>query len=279
MTLLSVKYRSTFFNAYQDWKTLAIGIPFVTFCMTMIGTDNDLSDPVELLQLVYKLVYNLLATALCWLVIRQLIVLVDLKIPWEKGRKVFRLLRQLPLAFLGFNLAYFFITILRTKIFDFWPISWSEIWLTDYPLATLFFLAINFWYYYDWEQRNERIPMDVLPEKVNVASPKITVIKGRARLVLAPAQITYAYREHEVNYVVDDKEVTYLWDDSLSSLEPLLPTFFRLNRQYLVSHEAISDYAVLSNRNLSIRIKGAREKHVKVNKNRAAAFRRWLKRE
>lgn len=271
------KYRSVFFNPYQDWKALAIGVPFITICLTLIGTNNDLTDPEELQQLLVKLAYNCLATALCWVVIRQLIVVMDQRMPWEKGQEVSRLLLQLPLVSLGFSLVYLLITVLRTRLFDFWPIDWREIWLTDYPLALLFLLAINFGYYYHWQQRHGEIPSDTPPAKTKAPPKKITVVKGRARVILAPEQITCAYREHEVNYVMDGEEVSYLWDDSLSALEPLLPGFFRLNRQYLVSREAVSTYAVLPNRNLRVRLKGRKNNSVEVNKNRAAAFRRWLK--
>jgi len=274
--VISKKYRSVFSNPYQDGKTIAVGVPLITLCMTLIGTDNDLFDPEELLQLAFKLGYNVLAVGLCWVVIRQLIVVMDERIAWEKGREIFRLLLQLPLVFLGFNLAYFFITILRTKLFDFWPIDWKKIWLTDYPLAILFLLLVNFLYFYLWQQRDKPTNSVVTLDQVKKQPPKITVTKGRARVLLEISQIAYAYREHEVNYVMDNEGGAYLWDDSLNNLEPLLPGFFRINRQYLVSREAVITYVVLNNRNLSIQLKGPKEKPVEVNKNRAAAFRRWL---
>jgi len=247
--------------------------------MTLIGTDNDLFDPEELLQLVFKLGYNVLAVTLCWVVTRQLIVVMDQRMAWEKGREIPRLLLQLPLVFLGFNLAYFSITILRTKLFDFWPIDWKTIWLTDYPLAILFLLLINFWYFYLWQQRDKPTTAVGTLDQEKKQPSKITATKGRARFILETSQITCAYREHEVNYVMDKDGVTYLWDDSLNALEPLLPGFFRLNRQYLVSREVVITYTVLNNRNLSVHLKGPKERKVEVNKNRAATFRRWLKLE
>jgi len=245
------KLHSVFYNPYKDGKTLVVGVPFITVCATLIGTDNDLMNPLELQQISLKLVYNSLAVTLCWIIVRQIIVFLDARIPWVKGREVRRLLLQAPLILLGFNLVYLTITLFRTKLFSFWPIDWKEIWLTDYPISILFLLAINVAYYYRWQQLNRPVIPSVPLRESTLPPAEIMVLKGRAKVMLPSSEIRFAYRAHEVNYIVDDKGGSYLWDDSLSALEPLLPGYFRLNRQFLI-------------------------KPVEVNKNRAAAFRRWL---
>lgn len=268
--------KTTWYNPYKDSKIMAVGIPLVTAAMTLIGTNTDFSNQESLLQLVVKLGYNALVVALCWIVVRQLIVFMDKRHPWKKGEETRRLLQQAPLVLLGMSMGYFSATILRTLFFKFWPIDWTEIWSIDYPLAILFLLLINFLYFYLWQQNLQPDSANTSATREESPFTKIKVLKGRAIVLLDPDQISFAYREHDINYLIDTKGVIYHWDDSLTALEASLPGCFRLNRQYLVKREAVKTYSVKSNRNLSVRLISLEGKLLDVNKNKAAAFRRWL---
>ncbi|MEM9526651.1 MAG: LytTR family transcriptional regulator DNA-binding domain-containing protein, partial [Bacteroidota bacterium] len=252
-------------GSYREGFRLLIGIFVVTFLSTFIGTDNDLTDPESLGQFCLKLVWNTGTVAFCWLLIRRIIVFFDEQMPWRTEGNEKRWMRQLLVTILVISLLYPVLLWSRTLVFDFWPLLWEEILLTDYPLSMVFIVLINFWYYYLWQPPDMAEPSqghqlstvaESLGEKggINKSVP-IRVSKGRSSVLLAPSEIAFAFRRNGNNYVFKDSGECYYWDKALQPLEELLPDSFRINRQILVRRSAVKTFTVLDNRNLSVELR------------------------
>ncbi len=70
----------------------------------------------------------------------------------------------------------------------------------------------------------------------------------------------------------------YYTDQTIKDLESRLPSFFRINRQYLVHHKAILTLETIENNKVSVEIRiGSSCRKVVVSRERAPSFRKWIK--
>lgn len=86
-------------------------------------------------------------------------------------------------------------------------------------------------------------------------------------------------------YTLDEKVTAYCFDGksypiakTLDKLSELLPadTFFRANRQFIVSRHAVTDISVWFGSRVAVNLKPASPERIIVSKERSGEFKRWL---
>ncbi|OON68489.1 LytR/AlgR family response regulator transcription factor [Hymenobacter sp. CRA2] len=108
------------------------------------------------------------------------------------------------------------------------------------------------------------------------------VVKVGEHLKVVPVeQVSYFFSLEKATFVQTRENRRFVLDQTLEQLEKLLDPqqFFRLNRAYLVHHEAIQDIIHYTNSRLKTTLQPASpEGDVLVSRERVPAFRAWLDR-
>jgi DNA-binding LytR/AlgR family response regulator len=105
------------------------------------------------------------------------------------------------------------------------------------------------------------------------------VIKVGEHLKSIPVEeILFFYSLEKATYLCTTDHKTYLVDYSLDRISEIIDEqrFFRINRKYILSSQAIADIVFYSNSRLKIRLKKQDEEPVIVSRDKVQPFRRWL---
>jgi DNA-binding LytR/AlgR family response regulator len=93
-------------------------------------------------------------------------------------------------------------------------------------------------------------------------------------------QILYFYSFQKGTYLHTNENRNYVIDYTLDALDELLDPelFFRINRQYIVSHQAITGLIALSGSKLKVTLLHAESSDLYISRERLALFKAWLDR-
>lgn len=108
------------------------------------------------------------------------------------------------------------------------------------------------------------------------------VVKKGEHLVSVPVEETlYFYSEDKFTFLRMLEGQRYIIDFTLAELENQLnpEKFFRVNRQYLIAHEALQDIISYTHSRLKVRLKFSEDKNIVVSKQKVAEFKGWLEGE
>jgi DNA-binding LytR/AlgR family response regulator len=91
-------------------------------------------------------------------------------------------------------------------------------------------------------------------------------------------EIAYFYTEDKVNFLTTYEARRFAIDFNLDSLETLLDpkTFFRINRQFIVSIKSIAEMFAYTKGRVLIKLKPAAKQETIVSTERSADFKTWL---
>lgn len=97
------------------------------------------------------------------------------------------------------------------------------------------------------------------------------------KLIAAP-EIAYAYTEERITFLMTSGGRRYPVDYSLDKLEALLPTdqFFRINRQFIISLDAIDEMLTYSKGRVKVILQPPCEQDTIVSTERSPIFKKWL---
>jgi len=97
---------------------------------------------------------------------------------------------------------------------------------------------------------------------------------------VAVDQLAYFYLKNEMVYCITKDQRKYLMDQPLDKIGAQLDPedFFRANRQYIISRNAIQSAVQHFNRKLKLRISPSPEEEVFISKTKAGHFKEWLNR-
>jgi two-component system LytT family response regulator len=108
---------------------------------------------------------------------------------------------------------------------------------------------------------------------------KSILVYVRDRIIPLPVdQIAYFYLDHKLVYCMTREQERYVMDQPLDKIGSQLDpgAFFRANRQYLVSRQAILSVSQHLNRKLKLNLSPAPENEVLISKTKGGEFKRWL---
>lgn len=101
---------------------------------------------------------------------------------------------------------------------------------------------------------------------------------GEHLKTLAVEDIAYCYSENKAVFARSFDGRNFPMDYNLDALEPMLPadSFFRINRQYIVSLKSIEDMRTYTKARVLIQLRPPATEVQIVSTERAAAFKQWL---
>lgn len=120
--------------------------------------------------------------------------------------------------------------------------------------------------------------IQTLSEKENKKKTHFLIPQKDKLVPLAVSDIAYLYSEMKIAKAVTFDGSLYSLDYSLDELMKNLDPqhFFRINRQYIVSHSSIKDVSIWFVGKLSINLKVPVDEKIFVSKNRVPEFKHWF---
>ena len=102
--------------------------------------------------------------------------------------------------------------------------------------------------------------------------------KGNAFYPVPQSEVAYFFTEHKLVFLVDRGGTKYVYDQSLTELEKALPpgTFFRANRNFLLSAPAVARFRSYGKSKLELDLEPVASTQVLVSQEKAAGFKAWL---
>ncbi|MGI9544588.1 MAG: LytR/AlgR family response regulator transcription factor [Cyclobacteriaceae bacterium] len=93
-------------------------------------------------------------------------------------------------------------------------------------------------------------------------------------------EVSFFYSQEKATFIQTTNHRRYLIDYSLEHLEQVAPKnrFFRINRAFFISFEAITDIISYSNSRLKVKLNQCDDDNVIVSRDRVASFKKWLDR-
>lgn len=123
---------------------------------------------------------------------------------------------------------------------------------------------------------NERV--ERLAERVN-EQQQVFLVRVRDKFIpLRREQIAFCYTSNERVTACTLDGGTYPLDKPLETLQALLPAsdFFRANRQFIVSRQAVAEITVWFGSRLALRLNVETPERIIISKARVPEFKRWL---
>lgn len=107
---------------------------------------------------------------------------------------------------------------------------------------------------------------------------RFSVKIGDRIVIIHMSDVAYFYTEAKMTYVMLKSGKTYIIDDSLESLESLLPPtdYFRVSRSVITSIEAILSVSKYSNSRIKITLSPAAPIDIFVSRSRLGDFLKWI---
>lgn len=123
--------------------------------------------------------------------------------------------------------------------------------------------------------------MESLKETKSVYKSNFLIPYKDKLLPLATDRIAYVCSEYKMARIITFDQQSYMLDMSLDELSKQLDpqSFFRANRQYLLSHKAISDISLWFGSKLSVNLILPVPEKIIVSRARVAEFKNWYTRK
>jgi DNA-binding LytR/AlgR family response regulator len=127
----------------------------------------------------------------------------------------------------------------------------------------------------------QQIALDQVRQLLTREYKKRFLVKTGLHIRSIPVEeILYLYSLEKATYVMINSCKTVLFDHTLEQLEKLLDPsmFFRINRKYIVSFDAIIDMITFSHYKLKIKLQNCSDDDIFISRDRMQEFKVWLDR-
>ena len=121
--------------------------------------------------------------------------------------------------------------------------------------------------------------LEVIASKTITNKRKSYLVYHQDKLIpLAVDDISWFYKSNQVTYACTISKKKYVIDDALDKIqnEVSLVNFYRANRQFIVSRNAIENIAIYFNGRLIVNILPKPDEKIIVSKAKATDFKKWL---
>ncbi len=263
---------------YRDWTFFpALIVLMDAFNLLIVYPTIIFNAPLRFLVVLAEDTFEVM---ICWLVMRQIIFLLDRRLPYSKGFAL-RLLVQLGSTLLVcctlLLLQTYLIMLLRRgkplpdELFThhIWVYA---IWIV---IHNAIYTIIYIWQWNAFIQRQKEsanLPLEM--------SSLVTTIGNRSNIIQL-AQVRLCSLDGELSFVLTADNQKFPTEKSLDSLAELLPSslFFRTNRQTIVHRQLISGIERIGNGKLKVLLGGKLDipGQLIVSRTKAPAFKAWLK--
>ncbi|RYU92922.1 LytR/AlgR family response regulator transcription factor [Emticicia agri] len=110
------------------------------------------------------------------------------------------------------------------------------------------------------------------------AKDRLIVKKGTNYYVIQTDKVAFIYTESRVVFLIDKTGERYIIEKNLSELELELPgrQFFRVNRKFIVSIDAIMSFKPSFKGKIALELMHLSKAEVSISQENAAQFRKWI---
>lgn len=107
---------------------------------------------------------------------------------------------------------------------------------------------------------------------------RLVVKKGTNYYVMKTDEVAFIYTESRVVFLIDKTGERYIIEKNLSELELELPDrqFFRVNRKFIVSIDAIKSFKPSFKGKIALELMHLSKAEVSISQENAAQFRKWI---
>ena len=114
--------------------------------------------------------------------------------------------------------------------------------------------------------------------KVLATKDRLIVKKGTNYYVLKTDEVAFIYTESRVVFLIDKTGERYIIEKNLSELELELPgrQFFRVNRKFIVSIDAIRSFKPSFKGKIALELMHLSKAEVSISQENAAQFKKWI---
>ncbi|HEY9184632.1 MAG TPA: LytTR family DNA-binding domain-containing protein [Salegentibacter sp.] len=108
---------------------------------------------------------------------------------------------------------------------------------------------------------------------------RFTISVGQHLKIINTEDIACFYSENKATYLHTRENRSYLIDQSLEKLEPLLnpKDFYRVNRKFIINLKCIEDIISHTNQRFIVKLKNFNSEKIIVSRERVKGFKDWLK--
>lgn len=137
---------------------------------------------------------------------------------------------------------------------------------------------------YKSHQLNSRMDIamlkDLLSPKPASYKSRFLVKYGEKIQSIPAAEISFFFSEERVTFIQTDEGKKYVLEQTLEQTESVLDpsAFFRLNRKYICSFDAVEEIFTYSNSRLKVMLKNCADSDILISREKVQEFKSWLDR-
>lgn len=277
---------------YNDFWIKIAGSLVASEMIDSIGREESIFRRITHPYFYTDLLGGFVISLILWEIVRFVIRRLDKKYSWI-DYPVQRILVQFLFAIVLPAFLCFVFTLLFMKLVYNQDIFKTEWLYNEFYVVILIIVIINlvyftWWLFIRWQALHGQSILAENPKKVNGeaviadrtpdAAAIITVTKGGKNILLAQAEITYVVLEGNYTFIKTGKGESFVTTYTLDELTKILDSdsFFRANRQIIVSRNICKAYENIENGKISIDLSVDVRTPVIVSQKRAKAFRNWI---
>lgn len=279
---------------YNDFWVKIIGSLVASEMIDSIGRNESIFKRITHPYFYTDLLGGFIISLILWEIVRFVIHRLDKKYNWidHPAQRIFLqiLFGVLVPAFLCFVFTLLFMKLAYNQ--DIFETGWlyNEFYGVILIIVIINLVYFTWWLFMRWQSLHGQSQAarkaenatgnGVLNNRAPVSDPAaiITVSKAGKNLLLPQAEITYVILEGSYTFIKTLKGesfvTTYTLDELTKMLDP--DSFFRANRQTIVSRTVCKAYQNVENGKISIDLSVDVKNPVIVSQKRAKAFRTWI---
>jgi hypothetical protein len=277
---------------YNDFWVKIIGSLIASEMIDSIGREESIFKRITHPYFYTDLLGGFVISLILWEIVRFVIYRLDKKYNWidHPARRIslqFLLAIVLP-AFLCFVFTLLFMKLVYNQ--DIFQTEWlyNEFYVVILVIVIINLVYFTWWLFKRWhalhglsvlaqDHENGSGLMNNRTSTSDIAAI-ITVTKAGKNILLPQGEITYVVLEGNYAFIKTLKGESFVTTYTLDELTKLLDpdSFFRVNRQIIVSRSACKAYQNIENGKISIDLSVDIKTPVIVSQKRAKAFRNWI---
>ena len=279
---------------YNDFWIKIIGSLIASEMIDSIGRYQSIFRRVTHLYFYTDLLGGFVISLILWELVRFVIHRLDKKYSWidYPAQRIFLqfLFAIVTPAFLCFVFTLLFMKLAYNQ--DIFKTEWlyNEFYVVILIIVIINLVYFTWWLFLRWQALHAQsiiagepgiVNGDApIPERIQVSETTaiITVTKAGKNILLPQTEITHVVLEGSYTFIKTGKGESFVTTYTLDELTKMLnpDSFFRVNRQIIISRNACRAYENIENGKISIDLSVDVKGPVIVSQKRAKAFRNWI---
>ncbi|MBO9633415.1 MAG: LytTR family transcriptional regulator DNA-binding domain-containing protein [Chitinophagaceae bacterium] len=131
----------------------------------------------------------------------------------------------------------------------------------------------------DSEMAWKQFFQEYFPDKISPDyKSRFLVKKGHQLISLAVSEIRYFYLRDKLTFAKMSDNKDHILDYTITEIEKLIcpERFFRVSRQFIISHEAIEKVLVSTHGKLRVEVKPLHPEPIIISRERVPTFKTWM---